>query len=183
MSSVEVRVFILSEYFYTSVEVPMRWDISGFEDNCGLACFDGNCSTHTGAKEAREDDDVSIPEEDREKTASNTDSRLAQQLAAEKAEIELRRESLRLKIMETIWSKVKKLEDVPEALNYIDRANLQLKGFEKGSLLFKVRVNSPDGLEQLQQLFMYGGMKKILDRELIHKHMEVWMMCENLSLC
>ena len=87
--------------------------------------------------------------------------------------IEERREHVRLNIIEKIWSMVKQPGDVPVAINYVDRINLQITGIEKGSLLFKVKVDTLDDLKRMQDLVRYGGMKKILDKELVEKNMEV----------
>lgn len=84
-----------------------------------------------------------------------------------------RREFLKIQIMEKIWSFVEKPEDVPRAVEAGRQICLQLQGIEKGSLLFKMKVSSLDDLERLRDLVRYGGMKKILDQEVIHKNMKV----------
>lgn len=180
------------------MDVPIRWDINGFVDNHGTACFDGNCSS-TSVKmsmeeKRKEHDDLDseprskmvcythMQKSNEKATLKETDSNIdtgTGQSAENKAKIDSERENLRLKIIDKIWSFVKDPKDISAALDYVDRVNLQLIGIEKGSLLLKVRVNSIDDLDRLQQLILYGGMKKILDKELIQKHMGVGMVCWN----
>ena len=221
-------------FSYYAEEVPMRWDINGFVDNYGRACFDGNCGTveqpmehdeggtlshsaysspgietpgekqrvellkkqavvgelteqdqrmeklkeidETVPKVRTDTDDTSIANVPTEH--EDNDNSIAAVSSAHKdntQSIEERRANLKLAMMEKVWSFVNKPGDVPIALGYIDRALLQITGIDKGSLLFKVNVSTLDELKRVQELVRYGGMKKILDKELVEKHMEVSM--------
>ena len=75
--------------------------------------------------------------------------------------------------MEKIWKFVESGEDVSRAVEYCEKMGLYFKGFEKGSLLFKMQINTLGDLERLRKLVTYGGMKKVLDQELVDKRMEV----------
>ena len=196
----ETHLYII--YFsvsYYAEEVPMRWNVNGFLDNFGSACFDGNCSTNEPMQHDKGSVPVpSLPEavalepkqrmkvlKGIEDTACETPVqscvRESTEQKADTQSIEERRETLRLNIIEKIWNLVKRPEDIPDALTYVDRVNLQITGIEKGSLLFKVMVNTLDDLERLQKLVIYGGMKKILDQELIEKHMGVSILFSCLT--
>ena len=241
----------------------MRWDINGFVDNYGTACFDGNCGTiepiehdegemlsqatssatwteppqlkqrmellkeHPGVKEGSQDhfkevqydegatssqpipsvtgiktleqrmdllklkdQDVEnemkpvqcmeeLKEIDVDRTVPKVNSEGQSKVSLPTEHINYvqsvkeRRANLKLNIMEKLWSMVEHLDQVPDVLNYIDRACLQITGIENGSLLFKVKVDTLDDLKRMQDLVRYGGMKKILDKELVEKNMEV----------
>ena len=211
----------------------MRWDINGFVDNFGRACFDGNCGTVEQPMEHDEGGTVSHsaysspgiekPGEEQRmellkeqpvvgelkqkqrmgelkeidetvpKVRTDTDDTSIASIPTEHEDndisiaavssapkdhtqsIEERRANLKLAMMEKVWSFVNKPGDVPIALGYIDRALLQITGIDKGSILFKVNVSTLDELKRVQELVRYGGMKKILDKELVEKHMEVSM--------
>lgn len=181
-------------------EISLRYTPSTITDENGTWCCNGHCGTPNIAPEA----DVCIPDTETipkialeaesiseqtgkkfpvEVTLINTTeqgesscepSSIVKDHEEPQTDLATRREFLKIQIMEKIWSFVEKPEDVPRAVEAGRQICLQLQGIEKGSLLFKMKVSSLDDLERLRDLVRYGGMKKILDQEVIHKNMKVF---------
>lgn len=177
-------------------EISLRYTPSSITDENGKWCCNGHCGTPNIAPRA----DACVPDtETTPKTALEPESISGQtpkkfpvEVTAEQGEsscepssivkdhgepqtdLVTRREILKIQIMEKIWSFVEKPEDVPRAVEAGRQVCLQLQGIEKGSLLFKMKVSSLDDLERLRDLVTYGGMKKILDQEVIQKNMKIF---------
>ncbi|XP_060598873.1 uncharacterized protein LOC132752552, partial [Ruditapes philippinarum] len=73
-------------------------------------------------------------------------------------EIELKREELRLKMMEKIYSFIDIPADVPVALHYLKEVNIQIGGILQGSVIFSIYIGSLDALQQFEKLWRYGGL-------------------------
>ncbi|XP_060608481.1 uncharacterized protein LOC132760511 [Ruditapes philippinarum] len=86
-------------------------------------------------------------------------------------EIELKRKELQLNFMEKIYSFIKGPEDLPVALQYMKEVNIQMDRLSKGSVIFSIYIGSLDALQQFEKLWRYGGLKSLLDKEMLGEDM------------
>jgi hypothetical protein len=94
-----------------------------------------------------------------------------EEIKRKEKEVELKREELRLKLIEKIFSFINNPEDVPVALNYMEKVNMHMVGLSKGSVIFSIYIGSLDALQQFEKLWRYGGLKNLLDKEMLGEDM------------
>ncbi|XP_053374561.1 uncharacterized protein LOC123531544 [Mercenaria mercenaria] len=88
-------------------------------------------------------------------------------------EIWLKKEDLHAKLMEKLYSCIQSPKDLPVALHYMDKLNLHMDTVEvaRDRVTFSIYICSLDALQTLEQLWRYGGLKRLLDKEMMDQFM------------
>ncbi|XP_053374559.1 uncharacterized protein LOC123532121 [Mercenaria mercenaria] len=167
-----------------------RWDICMFTDEYGKACFNGNCSDtdlvdgkdpdslfnklvggNSGNDETTKSAPVQTDHEQSPMEITTPETTVNLGIDDVKEALRMKREEIRLKFMEKVYSFVQLPEDVPVAIHYMEKINVQLDKIDRGSVIFSIYVGSFDALQTFEQLWRYGGLKKMLDKEMLNQDM------------
>lgn len=147
--------------------VPVSWDIGKFTDDSGTACFNGHCE-ETQLKVPQKEDTkmmkLKVPE-------GNEEMQISQTAAAREESLGEERERVRNKFFEKLISLIQTKDDVPVMLSHMKQFDLQFMGIKQGSILVNIYISSLEALDNLEHLWKYGGLKRMLDKEFLSKDM------------